>query len=69
MDDVRVPTQQLAQASKRYHRVVASIFVHFVALDLLLSSERLVDEVELSGGKSREGRKGGRREKGEERDS
>ena len=50
MDDVRVPTQQLAQASERHDRVVAPVFVHFVVLDLLLPLERLVDEVELDDG-------------------
>jgi hypothetical protein len=60
---VWVPTQQLAQASKRHDRVVALVFVHFVVLDFLLPSERLVNEVELSDAKCREGRKGGRREK------
>ena len=67
MDYVRVPTQQLAQPSKRHNGVIASIFVHLVALDLLLPSERLVDEVELGDGEMRAGY-GGRREKRQERD-
>lgn len=65
MDDVRVPTQQLAKASKSHDRVVTPVFVHLVALNLLFSPERLVNKMELSGGGRREGRREGRRGDGQ----
>lgn len=60
MDDIRVTTQQHPKPRKCHDRVVPPVFVDFVAFDLFLATERLVDEVELRVGREDGGESGKR---------